>query len=268
MTFIRSKPFDMFFIISVGAWSTLLAYILEYFLDVKSFSAIYWLILVLGVDVSHVYSSMYRTYLSTEGRKEYGKLLYIIPLICFVVSFGLAYIEPNYFWRFLAYVAIFHFIRQQVGFVRIYNGARSRVDEWMIYIVTFMPVLIWHLRPNKFFNWFVKDEFFSWGLLSEQQATEAVFYLKILTSICIAAYILWSLIKKRNSSVMLLVLCTFVAWYFGIVVTESDFVFTMSNVLTHGLAYLALVWHTQKKRRALIRSVRNFSVYLTCGRFY
>ena len=40
----------------------------------------------------------------------------------------------------------------------------------------------------------------------------------------------------------LVVATTWLAWYVGIVVLDSDYAFTVTNVLVHGIPYLALVW--------------------------
>ena len=40
----------------------------------------------------------------------------------------------------------------------------------------------------------------------------------------------------------LIVATTWLAWYVGIVVLNSDYAFTVTNVLIHGIPYLGLVW--------------------------
>jgi hypothetical protein len=45
------------------------------------------------------------------------------------------------------------------------------------------------------------------------------------------------------------VLSTAAVWYVGIVVTNSDFDFTVTNVIAHGLPYAALLWAYAAERR-------------------
>ena len=40
----------------------------------------------------------------------------------------------------------------------------------------------------------------------------------------------------------LIVATTWLTWYVGIVVLDSDYAFTVTNVLVHGIPYLAFVW--------------------------
>jgi hypothetical protein len=46
----------------------------------------------------------------------------------------------------------------------------------------------------------------------------------------------------------LVVATTWATWYVGIVVFDSDYAFTVTNVLVHGLPYLAFVWLYGRRR--------------------
>ncbi len=256
---ILSPRFDLFLILSVGLWATLLAFGIEAAFVIENFSSVYWLLLVVGIDVSHVYSTLFRTYLSTEGLREYKKPLIFIPLICFIFSFGLALYSLAAFWRVLVYVAVFHFIRQQAGFVRIYNKGKFTIDELMIYFVTVGSVALWHLSPHKNFQWFVKGDFFELGAFAAHAPILEKFFLLVF-----GGYLVFRIFKLglRGYQSFILVLSTFTAWYFGIVKSDSDFIFTMTNVLTHGLPYLALVWATQKKENTNFSEIYVFGFIL------
>jgi hypothetical protein len=92
-------------------------------------------------------------------------LLYTIPLIAFLVSVMLYTISSFWFWRVMAYVAVFHFIRQQYGFMRLYSRKelQSKLEFWIdklvIYVATIYPILFWHLSSDRSFNWFVEGDF-------------------------------------------------------------------------------------------------------------
>ena len=59
-------------------------------------------------------------------------------------------------------------------------------------------------------------------------------------------------------------------WYVGIVVLDSDYAFTVTNVLVHGIPYLALVWmygrgrfaRRRRPRRAASSGPRGWPLYL------
>ena len=45
-----------------------------------------------------------------------------------------------------------------------------------------------------------------------------------------------------------MVLTTAVCWYAGIVAFDSDYAFTVTNVVIHGVPYMALVWWYARRR--------------------
>jgi hypothetical protein len=211
-----------------------------------------WVVLILLVDVSHVYSTLFRTYFSETGLKKYSIQLKVIPIVCLVIGVLLYSLNPQLFWRCLAYVAVFHFIKQQYGFVRIYsrkddlNKTYSHIINYSVYLVTLIPVLIWHFQGQKNFNWFVEGDFFYYKLLW------MVTLLKIILVCVIAVYISTEIrIAFKNRSVnlprLLLISATAASWYVGIVVFNADIVFTALNVIAHGIPYMALIWATEKK---------------------
>src|SRR5579859_1868584 len=155
----------------------------------------WWVILILLIDVAHVYSTLYRTYLDPVSFRRYRVPLLLIPLLGFIGGTLLYWWDGLLFWRVLAYLAVFHFIRQQYGFMRIYSRQElapstapsaaaahpspvprpspsanrtpprpspswaRRIDTLTIYYATLYPLLYWHLGEPRHFNWFVDDDF-------------------------------------------------------------------------------------------------------------
>src|SRR5207237_675550 len=104
------------------AWLTTAAvWLLRDRLDGGSESPLWaWVALVLCIDVAHVYSTVFRTYLDPSELGARRPLLAWIPLGGWVVGVLLHSWKPLYFWRGLAYLAVYHFMRQQYGFLRLY----------------------------------------------------------------------------------------------------------------------------------------------------
>ena len=213
-----------------------------------------WIVFVIGIDVSHVWSSIFRTYLDPEEFRNHRILLLLAPIFAFLFSYLIASFSTLIFWRCLAYIAGFHFIKQQYGFMRIYK-AKARdfkptriTDDFIIYFAMLYPVVFWHINPNRNFEWFVPGDFLtlSFGDLSAVNTIGSLLYFLII------GYWLYEQIRlgncKNSIGKVLWVLTTAGNWYIGIVYFNSDLVFTITNVVAHGLPYLGLVIIYQRKK--------------------
>src|ERR1044071_6913743 len=80
-----------------------------------------WVPAVLLIDVAHVWSTAFRVYLDTDELKRRPWLYSLVPLIGFAIGVALYSEGELVFWRVLAYLAVFHFIRQQYGWVALYR---------------------------------------------------------------------------------------------------------------------------------------------------
>ena len=120
------------------------------FQDNKELPVAGWVILILLVDVAHVYSTLYRTYFDPQALKEQRSLLWTIPFFSFIAGMLLYSMNDLLFWRILAYVAVYHFIRQQYGFMRVYSRKEklpnlfALIDRITIYYATLYPIIYWH----------------------------------------------------------------------------------------------------------------------------
>lgn len=245
---------DVLFILSPAFFCLLLiALFPAEFQQSNQMSVAHWLILVVFIDVAHVYSTLYRTYFNKSNLIKNQTLLIAIPLICYLVGVVIYNLDGLWFWRILAYLAVFHFIRQQYGFMKLYIRQDNirKWDRWIdtitIYCTTLYPIAFWHLKGDRNFNWFIEEDFFQF---QNEMLLTAV---KILYLILIAIYLLKEIIsvsKKRaiNLPKNLLIIGTGLSWYFGIVYFNGDLTFTLLNVVSHGVPYMALVWFFEKKK--------------------
>lgn len=206
-----------------------------------------WVALVLLVDVAHVYSTLYRTYFDRGSFQKQRSVLLAVPFIGFVAGVLVYSVSALLFWRLLAYVAVFHFVRQQYGFMRVYsrkeNGNRwlRLADSVTIYYVTLYPLLYWHLNGPRNFNWFLANDFLYWesGWLSK---FFLLLYILVCTVFIIKEAVLFIKTKWINLPKFFVVTGTALSWYFGIVYFNGDMAFTLLNVVSHGIPYMALIW--------------------------
>jgi hypothetical protein len=213
-------------------------------------------VLVIGCDVAHVWSTLFRTYLDPEERRRSGALLAGVPLACFVAGATLHAIDPSgvLFWRTLAYLAAFHFVRQQVGWMA-YSARRAgetsafdrRLDRLAVYNATVFPLLWWHANLPRAFDWFVPGDFVAGVPAWAAVAGHALHWTVNAAWIARQA---WLLLTGRgfNPAKALVLASTWAAWYGGIVLLDSDIAFTATNVLAHGVPYFVIVHRWGRSR--------------------
>ena len=212
-----------------------------------------WLFLIVFVDVAHVYSTLFKTYFVKEEVRKRKLLYYGIPALSWILGLILYQFGSLTFWSVLALVAVFHFIRQQYGFMRIYtrfepNRFSKRVDEIAVYSATIFPMLYWFKTPRAF-TWFVENEF-NWL----QYLPDYIPFIKILYFGILMIWILktvYEIFKSRqiNLPKVALIFGTYLSWYFGIVYFNNDLVFTFLNVISHGIPYIALIYIREIKQK-------------------
>lgn len=264
-SWIHSPAVDGIFILGVPFFVVAVSFLFHsHFALPDSMTVVSWVILVLGVDVSHVYSTLYRTYLDPATRQRHGMFLYLLPFVVFVACMAIYATGAMNFWRVMAYLAVFHFARQQYGFMRVYardepnNATQRSVDTLAIYAATLYPVLDWHLTGPKNFHWFMKGDFmyFSDGGLKSVLLAAYVVIMALYTVRAISS-------RSRNLPKHLLLAGTALSWYTGIVFFNSDLAFTAINTVAHGIPYIALVWiwgnRTHDPRKKVIPGL--FSIF-------
>ncbi|MGI4865943.1 MAG: hypothetical protein ACRYFZ_18610 [Janthinobacterium lividum] len=211
-----------------------------------AFPLLAWVGVVLLIDVAHVYGTLFQTYFDPAQRRQRRTLLVLAPLACYAGGVLLYTAGGLVFWRALAYLAVFHFIRQQYGFLRLYSRHEAPAPgQWLptvlIYAATLYPLLYWHLSAPRNFNWFVDGDFVQrdWPL-GRHLATGL--YVALLLAYLARESWLYYRTRTLNLPRNLLLGGTAVAWYTGIVLFNGDLAFTLLNVVSHGVPYLALVW--------------------------
>ena len=217
-----------------------------------------FLAFVLAIDVAHVYSTLFRTYLDRAELAQHRLRYLLVPALGYAASVLLYRQGAMLFWRGLAYLALFHFVRQAAGWVAVYRARAGRtsaserwIDDAAVYSATLYPVIYWHAHlGDRHIAWFIAGDFVESGLFSQVEPLARAFFYAAL-----AAFLgrdLVRLIRTRSLELgrSVVVLTTAATWYVGIVVTNSDFDFTVTNVITHGVPYMVLLFFYARARRA------------------
>lgn len=207
-----------------------------------------WLLLIVAVDVAHTWATLFRTYADPEGRRTWPTALLVCPLLALTAATFVASAAPAAFWSVLAYIAVFHFIRQQAGFTALYRTREGlspytwegRLERAAIHAACLGPILWWHANLPREFAWFQPGDFVSLPTWVGRVALAAAVVLALAHVVTRVASRRWS--PGRD----LWMASTYASWWTGIVLTNSDTAFTVANVLAHGIAYFALVRHVTR----------------------
>lgn len=214
-----------------------------------------WILLVLGVDVAHVYSSLFRTYFDKEEFKRRRTLYLAVPALCWLVGVAIyAALGPVVFWSGIAYFAIYHFVRQQYGFLMLYRRGEPvgdlsyRIDQIAIYMATLYPLVYWHTYPRNF-QWFSDFEVIHIPSVWPEIVCRVVYVVSI-GAFFVKEGIKWRETGSLNSGKCLLLAATAAAWGTGIILFNGDLTFTLINIISHGVPYMALIWIYQFRKRS------------------
>lgn len=213
-----------------------------------------WILLVLGIDVAHVYSSLFRTYFDKDEFARRKRLYIAVPFLVWGIGVAI-YLLAGYatFWSAVAYFAIYHFVRQQYGFLMLYRRGEPtgdwnyRIDQLAIYLATIYPLVYWHTYTRNF-QWFSDFEVIHIPTPIPELILRFV-YIGVLIAFFAKEALAWKKSGHVNAGKVLLLTVTAVAWATGIIIFNGDLTFTLINIVSHGIPYMALVWIYQYRKR-------------------
>ena len=209
---------------------------------------------ILAVDVAHVWSTGYRVYLDGEEVKRRPWLYLGTPAACYGLGVAVHLRSSAIFWTLLAYAAVFHFVRQQYGWVMLYRrraGERGRLDYWIdavtVYTASVYPLLHWHTHLPKRFSWFMPGDFISVTAVQQGLLATWVSQLEPVYYAIGIAFVARQVVRSLrgdpvNSGKVLVITTTWLCWWLGIMAFNSDYAFTVTNVLIHGIPYMFLTY--------------------------
>jgi hypothetical protein len=222
-----------------------------------------WLALVLAIDVAHVHATWFRTYLDRAELARHPVRYFGVPLSLYLLGVWAYRTSPLVFWRVLAYAAVFHFVRQQVGWVALYRARSGAISPWeryideaAIYAATLFPLFYFHVHRDALqFSWFVPGDFYRLELARWVPFAAAAWALALALFLGREAR---RVVRERRLAAgrTIVVVTTALTWYVGIVACNSDFVFTATNVIPHGVPYAVLLFTYTRERAARAPSFR------------
>lgn len=223
----------------------------------------HWWIFFILIDAGHVFSTAYITYLDKQLFRERYLLFILTPSIsAIVLIFIRAYFGSPFLWITIGYLAMYHFIRQQWGFVALYGRSEQekipvqlalhgrQIDFYLVHFGLIYAYLYFHqymetnavhlMLGRKYFQIPHVD------LLMNVVLT-ANFILLLLFTIkelyFLKAFKVWTWQKQ------LVIVGTFLVWYTGLIFrVEWPLAGIATVTFIHGFVYWALVWSSGSKR--------------------
>ena len=188
-----------------------------------------------------------------RGTARRPVLYALVPLASYLALVQLCALGAPFFWRAaLAYLAIFHFVKQQAGWVALYRARaleRGHLDRLIdmaaVYAATGYPLVFWHTHARQF-DWFTRGDIVRLPAWLDR----ACFPLYVLA---LGSYVARGAYRAVSQGVYspgkdLLIATTAMCWYVGIVRSNSDYAFTVMNVFIHGIPYIALIYFYGQSR--------------------
>ncbi|PCJ19784.1 MAG: hypothetical protein COB02_06225 [Candidatus Cloacimonadota bacterium] len=250
---IVSSKFDLFVFLGPIFFATLISPF-AYIYYPNSIPLWAFVTIIILFDVAHVWATNYRIYFDIFEVKR-RPLFYLLPIpVFFIISYLVCFYSQNLFWTILAYVAVFHFIKQPWGFVSIYKRKYQEkskfdlhFDKYMVWAAGIYPVFIWHSSPGRVFDWFNAGESFIVKL-----PKEVIPYLYVLYISGIFVYILRQiyLFKTQNFFNLpknILMSAIYLTWSIGIYITNPLISAAFLN-LFHGVPFFAIIWLYSKNK--------------------
>jgi hypothetical protein len=249
VTWLISRRFDLAVFVAPAAVALTLVAFGESIAPGGELPLSFWVVAVMLVDVAHVWSTIYRTYLDPRELARHRVRYLLVPIACWGIGAVLYSRSSATFWTALAYLAVIHFVRQQYGWVALYQRREPGLhrvdlilDRAAIYTATIIPILWWHAHLPRQFDWFLPGDFVAGLIPGSVDRILFAIYVAVF-----AAFIARQIIRRIHEGVwrtgkILLIATTAACWGVGIVATNTDFAFTITNVLIHGIPYMAIIW--------------------------
>lgn len=204
-----------------------------------------WLVFVVGIDVGHVWSTLWVTLLRRDQREAHALSFAGLALGIYLAGVAVhAALGNSAFWRLVAYAACFHFVRQQVGWVHLararareFDAIGARVDAATVTLSALEPLAYWHVHGRSF-GWMIADDFVRLPPI-------VLLVVRAVYALTLGVFLLREAAALRRGRLhlgkLLVIASTAIGWHAGIEIIDSDLVFTAFNTAAHAAPYVYFV---------------------------
>ena len=234
----------------------------------------FYYLIALFVDGSHGITTFVRLSQKQDISKPQKTFFFFLPILIWLVIWSLIEINLPYIEILISYFAIYHFIKQQYGWMRITSvktqsltAKEELLDKIMIYNVTLFPILYWSFIKTNF-GWYGPEDIIKFYDYPWMKSFLIIVHTLILV---IYTYSQIKANKLRNQipwGKYQIILVTWIAWVIPIVILESHIAKVLCFAIPHGLQYYYINFKVspQEHNKTLTKSPRSQIAHLL--RFY
>lgn len=114
-------------------------------------------------------------------------------------------------------------------------------------MATLYPLLYWHTHLPRHFSWFIDGDFAEF-IPPELDLFGLGIYIATIVAYLAKETFLYIQSGSFSFPKQMVILGTALSWYVGIVKYNGDMTFTLTNVVSHGIPYMALIWIYGRKQ--------------------
>jgi hypothetical protein len=200
-----------------------------------------------------------------------------MPLLIFISAVLFFYFGmKSYYIYFVAYLAAFHFIRQEYGWMKISSAfdktlpnSIATLDKITTYTMTIVP-FIWLSRKENAGFWYEHGDVF---LIPDIIASIGLYFFWLIVFLFLFFNTIHALkTKTLNLSKFLVFINTFFGWYVSFIFIESGWIRVLYLICHHGIPYYFIVFRTERitQNYILLKSLGRYKylfLYLACAIF-
>ena len=214
---------------------------------------------VLLLDWGHIFAQWFRIY-SNPLESMRNRWLYPASLIILVIFFWIYLrLEQQGLATFLVYLVMFHFMKQQYGYLRYLGRDEYRHHPWMrwledsyFYLGVLTPILSWHVSlPGQ-----LKQEV--WGQELWRHAWFTPLFWLSLTFYALSALFYWGMqwrLCRENRFIpltkYLLLIMPHLGWASVSLFPEQGLTYRLLIILYHDASYFYFVWAIARRDQRL-----------------
>lgn len=239
MWILESALLDILFFVLPVIGSVLLFYFTGIDFDQV---AIVGILIFTWIDSGHIFMTSLRTYFNPSEYDANKNLYVYAPILIFVVMSSWLILGGKFLWDFVMYTTIYHNVRQYYGVTRWYQKNINSKSIWQtrfLYLLTLIPVLLFHFRSNIPKALYGKTDLASYDNPVLLQNGFYLYFSVIGVWLVYQAFTLYR--NKREFATSLSVLVPAIGYGAGFLYGTTVFQMAAPIIVGHGVGYWALM---------------------------